>query len=216
MKKFQSECRKIGQVFFPEFTGERVYMRPFKIKHGLPSDLKRWQTTVDCMLKDIYTDEDIFIMIDQGIVQAGSTHRRGGPHIDGHWCPQVASHGTPSHHRDSIPETPSERHNGQPPRTHNTAVSNNSHGYWNLDNFRDEALILASNISACYGYVGEIKGNPKEGGDCSHLDLSRMTKIRLKANVAYSGNVTFIHESAHVTKNCERTLVRLNIPGVRI
>lgn len=41
-----------GNVQFPEFTRERVYMREFKKKEGLPFDLRRWQPTVDAMLHE--------------------------------------------------------------------------------------------------------------------------------------------------------------------
>lgn len=218
MNKLKSEYRKIGNVLFPEFTGERVYMRPFKKKDGLPEDLKRWQPTVDAMLQDIDTNEEIYIMIDQGVVKAGSTHRRGGPHIDGHWCPEIVSHGIRSPRHADNPSKPEKDippvHRGV--GRHSSLKVENIPGYWNVENFGDEALILASNISACYGYVGEIEGNPKEGGDCSHLDLSDMERVILEQNIAYSGNVTFIHESIPVNIDCNRTLVRLNVPGIRI
>jgi hypothetical protein len=221
MKKLKSEYREIGNVSFPEFTGERVYMRPFKKKGGLPSDLKRWQPTVEAMLKDINTNEEIYIMIDQGVVKAGSTHRRCGPHIDGHWCSDIVSHGGSYPRHTSYPEKPSKPEKDIPPvhrgtGKHGLIKVENTPGFWNVKNFGDEALILASNISACYGYIGEIEGNPKDDGDCSHLDLSEMKKVKLKPNTVYSGNVTFIHESIPVDLDCNRTLVRLNVPGIRI
>jgi hypothetical protein len=39
-----------------------------------------------------------------------------------------------------------------------------------------------------------------------------MRRIILKANTAYAGNVTMIHESIPIPLNCERTLVRINVP----
>ena len=66
---FNSTCIQNNTgVTFPEFTGERVYMQKFFKRTGLPSNLSRWQVTVDKMLQGVETDNAIYIMIDQGIV----------------------------------------------------------------------------------------------------------------------------------------------------
>lgn len=76
-----------------------------------------------------------------------------------------------------------------------------------------EGIILASNIAACRAMVGTFVGPIAEGGDCSALDLSGLDEIRMDANRVYAGNVTCLHESLPVETECQRTLVRLNVPG---
>lgn len=190
----KSQLKEIGPVTFPEHTGEKVYMLPFKQSEGLPQRLARWQPTVDAMLAGIQTDKPIYLMIDQGEVKAGQTHRRGGAHIDGNWIEANGKHGTrpPSHTKFASWDT----------------------GGWGTENLKPEALLLASNVEACCAYVGEVAGAPNEGGDCSHLDLATAERVSLKAGRAYIGNVTMIHESLPVKTDCKRTVVRLNAPGV--
>lgn len=84
---------------------------------------------------------------------------------------------------------------------------------WVFDiNDRPEAIILASDISASRALLGEWQGLVKPGGDVSHLDLSHMQPVILEAHTAYAGNVTFVHESLPLLQDCNRTLVRLNVP----
>lgn len=82
---FTSKCELLGDVTFPEFTGERIYMKKFYKNKGLPNEYKRWQPTIDQMLDKIDIDEPIYLMVDQGIVQPNTAHRREGVHIDGYW-----------------------------------------------------------------------------------------------------------------------------------
>lgn len=180
----KSQLKEIGRVRFPKHTGEKVYMLPFLQGEGLPKHLTRWQPTVDAMLAGIKTDKPIYLMIDQGEVKSGQTHRKPGAHIDGNWLPDIKAHG-----------------------------GTGGHGH-STKRMTDEALILAADVSACKAYVGEVDGEPGEGGDCSHLNLSRTKPVRLKAGRAYIGNVTMLHESLPIKTDCKRTVVRLNAPGV--
>ena len=186
---YQSTAQKLNSVTFPEYQGERVYMEKFYKKEGLPSSLSRWQKTVDQMLENIETDEPIFIMIDQSIVEPNTSHRRPGPHIDGYWIEELQAHGGNGGHRFPT-------------------------DLWGtLDFNKPESIILASNIKGCKGYVGEWEGSIKEGGDLSHLNLNHLNTFELEPNISYLGNVSFIHESLPLTKKTERTLVRLNLQG---
>lgn len=216
--KLQSIIHPATSVTFPAFMAERVYMREFHKQEGLPEDLKHWQPTVDAMLSGVDTDNPIYIMIDCGIIQAGNTHRRKGLHIDGYWNPGLSAHGNTGHR--SIPSGHGgrgivRRHSYEPP-SHKGKSPFHSSGSdtWKDSTFEEpEGLILASSLAACIGYVGEFEGPIGEGGDCSHIDLSGLMKIDMQANVAYWGNVTNLHESIPVKSDCERQLVRLNVPG---
>ncbi|AXP07773.1 hypothetical protein SmphiM6_82 [Sinorhizobium phage phiM6] len=210
--KFQSIIHSRGTVQFPEFMAERVYMREFYKGRGLPSDLKRWQPVVDTLLEGVDTDGPIYLMVDEGEVKAGSTHRREGLHIDGYWNPTLNAHGgghMPSRGGGHGYE-PRDISVYFPKRKRKQKLSSG----WDHATFEEaEGLILASSISACVGYVGEFEGPIKEGGDCSHIDLSPLKQISMERNVVYAGNVTALHESVPVEHDCLRQLVRLNVPG---
>lgn len=206
--KFNSIIQERGSVTFPEFLGERVYMREFFKKEGLPIDLSRWQPTVDQMLDGVGTDGPIYLMIDQAQVFPGTTHRREGIHIDGYWNPGVAGHGT---HRHLYGHT-GNKHLPAPSHRGSRHCSDDS--TWRQATFKEpEGLILASNISACVGYRGEFEGPIGEGGDCSHVDLETLNPFLMDEGKVYAGNVTCLHESIPVNTECYRTLVRLNTPG---
>ena len=190
---FNSKFLQTSSVTFPEFKGEHQYMRKFFKNQGLPSDLARWQETVDQMLIGVETDNPIFIMIDQGVVKSGTSHRRGGKHIDGYWQENINAHGG--------------GHGG-----HRISASWRTVPKWSTAELKEpEAIILASSIAACNAYVGTWDGIIGEGGDCSNIDTSNMQKVSLQANKTYIGNVGFIHESIPIDKDVERTLVRLNV-----
>ena len=179
-----------GKVNFPEFTAERVYMKEFYKEKGLPSELSRWQNTVDSMLEGVETDGPIYLMIDQGVVKGGTSQRRGGLHVDGYWNPRISAHGGTKH-----------------------TGSWKTGGWVNCD-FKDkEALILASSLTAARGYQGIWEGSCGEGGDCSHINTSNLKEVVMHAGNIYAGNVTMLHESLPVAEDCIRTLVRLNVPG---
>ena len=179
-----------GKVNFPEFTGERVYMKEFYKEKGLPSELSRWQNTVDSMLEGVETDGPIYLMIDQGVVKGGTSQRRGGLHVDGYWNPRISAHGGTEHFG-----------------------SWKTGGWVNCD-FKDkEALILASSLTAARGYQGIWEGSCGEGGDCSHINTSNLKEVVMHSGNIYAGNVTMLHESLPVAEDCIRTLVRLNVPG---
>ena len=75
-----------------------------------------------------------------------------------------------------------------------------------------ETLILASNVEGCQAWTGAYFDKIGKGGDCTAVDTSHMRLVRMKAGIAYAGNVTMIHESIPIPHDCERTLVRLNVP----
>jgi hypothetical protein len=218
--QYQSVIEARNFVQFPEFMAERVYMREFYKKDGLPVDLCRWQDTIDAMLEGVDTDGPIYLMIDEGIVQPGMTHRRKGLHIDGYWNPGLRAHGnghlpSPGGHR------PVGGHSGRTGSRHSSYTG--EHGTqrhfsgptsWDQAEFKDpEAIVLASSLSAARGYVGEYEGPIGEGGDCSKIDLKGLSVVPMVADRVYACNVTGLHESLPVSYECKRQLVRLNVPG---
>ena len=97
MKLLESKCEVLNSVNFPVFMGERHHMIKFFKDQGLPDFISRFQDTVDGMLLNIDTkidgvDQPIFITIDEKLIKKGSTHRRGGVHIDGYWIEEIQAH----------------------------------------------------------------------------------------------------------------------------
>lgn len=218
----QSIVKEIGPVEFPAFTGERVYMLEIFKDKPLPETLKRWEPTVAQMLVGVDTDGPVYLMIDQKMVKATETHRRPGMHIDGFWMPENRAHG-PAH--IIMKEARTGRH-GRPeywqsPKgvvsasgIHYTPPVSPGHGTRVSDDiWPNETIILASDVSACRALVGNWQGEIGKGGDVTHLAFPDLQEIQFKANTAYAGNVTFLHESLPVPQDVCRTIVRLNVPG---
>lgn len=185
-----SRINEIGEVCFPVFTGERLYQVPFKKEVPLPVELSRWQPTVDAMLQGIDTEEEMYLMVDQGEVGEGSTQRREGAHIDGNWIVGENAHTT----------------------GHQVMMWDTGGGRWNTKNLETGGIILAADRDGATVYEGTVDGVVGEGGDCSHLDLSNTKQRMLEPNKAYLGNVTMIHESMPSKKSGKRTLVRITLP----
>ena len=186
----KSSITKLNDVTFPEYTGERVYMTKFTKASGLPSQLKRWQSTIDAMLEKIdIKHEPIFIMIDQARVKAGTTHRRPGIHIDGIWVPGDNT-------KDNI-------------GMHSTRDGHKING---VAQNEDQALVLASNVRGCAAYLGEYHDQPQQDGSFTNINVGNLDKIELSPYSAWVGSaMTTLHESIPVPYDSYRTLVRLNI-----
>lgn len=188
----QSIIQARGAVTFPTFMAERIYMREIRKAAPLPADLQRWQPTVDAMLDGIDVDGPIYLMVDEGIVGAGQPQRRPGLHVEGYWIAAAQRHGGGG-------------------GGHCGAWKGD--GWATCDFSAPEATILASNIRASRALAGQYHGDPREGGACSHLDISDLTEVALQADRVYAGNVAMLHESLPVDVTCMRTLVRLTVPG---
>jgi hypothetical protein len=180
-----------GTTSFPEWKGERIYMVPFTKNKGLPKDLEHWQPTINSMLENIHCPEQIYLMVDQGIVTPKNSHRRGGMHIDGVW-------GFTGHKHE----------------WRGCAAGHRTHG----DGRHGEQLIvLATDIQASTVYHGDWEGIAKSGGSCDHLNKNTFDVVPIEANKVYVGDtMTLLHESLPTSATFQRTLVRLNITGGKL
>jgi hypothetical protein len=216
--KFKSKLQELNPVPFPEFTGERVYMKPFDPSRPLPEDLSRWQPTIDAMMVEAPKDRICYLLLDQKVVRRGESQRRPGVHIDGYWSAEISAHSgggrhnsTPRPNPDRGPRKTPGTHRPIIPGTHFKGLSGSS---WSDANFAEpEALLLASDIFGSCGYVGEFEGQVGERGDCSHIDISHLMQQDLVGGIGYVGNITFLHESVPLPVEIPRTLVRINVPG---
>ena len=176
-----------SHVKFPQHKWERHYMVPFTKNKGLPKELEHWQPTVDSMLENIESKGIIYFMADQGMVSSKSPQRRGGLHIDGVWT-SVGHTGWKTRHRFM---------------GHNTHLHSSE---------EDQLLILASDVTASAGYVGDWNGIANKGGDCSHLKTNDFDSIPLEAGKVWAGSaLNTLHEALTTNFPMQRTVVRLNV-----
>ena len=192
-----------GPVMFPEFTGERVYMRAFTRASGLPADLARWRPTVAAMLDGVKTDGQIFIMIDQSIVKARTTQRRPGIHVDGAWDVKLGRHDNGGGgHRQVPPPDDTSRPDWRLPSRHE------------MRDLGKQAIILATDVFASYAYTGDYPELPNADGSFDSLDRSNLEPVALWPHVVWAGDAyRLLHESTEVPRTVHRTLVRLNVSG---
>lgn len=205
MPQIVSALQTGGAVPFPAHVNERVYMREIT-KGKLPEDLARWQPTVDAMLNGIDFEGPAYLMVDQGEVSAGETHRRGGWHVDGYWNPELKAH--------------QQGHTATPRRGgHNGGGGGHGSGVntWAEADFKEpEMLLLASDVAGCRVALGEFEVTMKDGGDCAGVDVAGMDVKTLEPGRVHLGNISLLHESIPLVKDTKRTLVRINIPGITV
>lgn len=191
----KSKSKMIKKMSLPEWKGDRVYMHKFDMSNPqMPVGYERWNST----LKEIVSESPIksgmaYITIDEKIVKSGETHRRGGAHTDGNYLFGWGGGGGWLTGEDGR-FLPRDKHVEQ--------YCSDKGG-----------MLIISSYKACKGWNGDINGEPNQGGDCSHLDLSNMENYELDSNTLYWGNSTFIHESLPVDEDIKRQLVRLTLPA---
>lgn len=159
----------------------------------LPAIFARWQKTVDTMLSEVTLGGPQFLMVDQAFVNAGTPHRRPGLHVDNFWEPELAAHG--GGHRG---------HKNSPARHRRP-------GGHIAFNGRTELLLLASDEMGCAFYEGEWDGEIQDDGNASHINTTNLKRIIAPPHVAFAGDTgQLLHESIPVSRDVQRTVVRLN------
>ena len=191
----KSKSKMIKKMSLPEWKGDRVYMHEFDMANPtMPKGYERWESVI----KDIVSESPkktgkAYITIDEKIVRKGESHRRGGPHTDGNYIFGWGGGGGWLTGEDGR-FLPREKH---------------------VEQYCQEGggLFLISSYKSCKGWNGEFEGEPNQGGDCTHLDLSKMDCYEMESNTLYWGNSTFIHESLPVQEDVKRQLVRITLPA---
>lgn len=200
----ESKIKEIGEIKFPKFSKADLYMYPIDLgakKVVLPKNLTRFNKSINEMLKQSPIKSGIaFVTIDARIVEKETTHRRGGPHVDGNFI-------------FSWPGSDDEGGSGGwltgvkgrilSPKNHKLQYCNKKGG-----------MLIAATHSACKAWIGKYKARPKQGGNCAHMkkQLNKLTNVLLKPNVVYLGNSTCIHESLPIENTIKRTLIRITLP----
>lgn len=181
----ESKFKEIGNVTFPDFTGERMYMIPFKKGDAIG----RWSKTVEDMISGVHFEGEAYLTVDQSHVRVGLSQRREGLHIDGNWIKEQKSWSYWDTQMWSNPPT------------------------WRTSDQLTGGIIVASDCVPTTIYTGTFSGVIGDGGDCSSLDISGCTQHKTENNVAYLGNVCMLHEATKSDVDCDRTFVRIILPA---
>lgn len=192
----RSKSKKIKSMSLPEWKGDRVYMHEFDMQNPtLPAGYERWSGVVNDIISHSPKKTGIaYLTIDEKIVKKGESHRRGGPHTDGNYLYGWGGNGGGWLTGEDGRFLPREKHINQ--------YCSDKGG-----------MLIISSYEACKGWNGEYDGEPNQGGDCSHLDLSTMKSFIMEKNTLYWGNSTFIHESLPIDEDVKRQLVRITLPA---
>ena len=85
--KFSSYFQERGKLLLPSFGGLRIIMMPLVIGEmsSITGDLAVWTGTLNglFMMAGAFSGQTGYLTIDEKIVNAGTTHRRAGLHVDG-------------------------------------------------------------------------------------------------------------------------------------
>jgi len=197
-----SISKELYPVSIPHYEGE-IKMLPFELS-DLANIPEKFKKLVENLISFLPIKQGIaFLTIDGKTIQQGSTHRRGGKHIDGNyifagnsgWGGDNGGNGGgngwkvgENGFKLSLPQ-------------HKISYENPNGG-----------MIIASDFVGCMGWNGVFEGKAGIGGDCTHLDIKQESGFLLKPNVAYYGNSQFVHESLPIEKNIHRNLVRITLP----
>lgn len=187
-----SIAREVGTINLPPMIGEHSLI-PFDLAtlEGLP---KEYIDIVSKMITSIKNKVGTaFFTIHGAILKAGQTHRRPGKHTDGSYDKAVFDWSS----------------GGWKVNQDGPDISSDDHARLYTSN--KGGIILASNHTACIGYLGEYEDNIGKGGNCEHINLSE--SFKLKPNTIYYGNNHFIHESIPMDQDVHRVLARITLPS---
>jgi hypothetical protein len=218
----QSIAKKLGSLpHFPDFQNVGVYMHKTHMASiSLPLALKRYEPVIDHMLALVKDRQAVcYVTIDEKVV-SGTSHRRGGVHVDHNWYEDIKAHGgTGGHgyggHNPTYNPAPQWNVGGnggswkkpEPERggSHQYTGTHNA----NMDEFNG-GMLLTSNYPACKVWNGEFQGVIGEGGCCKDILLDSLTAEIMPANDVYYLNPLGIHESLPIQETVARKLVRIN------
>lgn len=191
-----SISKELYKIQIPDFTGE-IKMLPFELSNlnTIPEDFK---DTVLKMIQYLPKKEGIaYLTVDGRKVIKGTSHRRGGVHIDGNYLPELCDWGNSSNGG-----------NGWKVGESGKILSSQEH----IESYESSTggMLIASTYPASKGWNGTFKGNPYIGGDCTKLNGLNEGFI-LKANTVYYGNSQFLHESLPIDKTVKRVLIRITL-----
>jgi hypothetical protein len=189
-----SYVKQLNNIVLPHYKGE-LSMLPFFL-NDLSSLPLEFRDVVNTMIEHLNSKTGVaYLTIHGKFVKKNKTLRRGLPHIDGNYLPSVTSWGNGGGGGWKVGQNGVTLNSEE----HNVSYANPNGG-----------MLIASNYSACKGWIGQFSEDAKEGGDCSHINLGE--GFMLASNTLYYSNSQFIHESLPVDKDVFRILYRITLP----
>lgn len=226
-----SKTTKLGNIVLPGFSGIRILMMPFWLEDvagTLPDFLSGWERSIQELVDLAPCQSGVaYLTIDEAVVQAGTTHRRPGLHVDG-WrddseglecsgggwgSPSGSSGGFWGGPEYPIAEDPpaakfpppSDPKPPRPPRRRENIVREIDLSGW----------LTISSIVGCRAWNQAFTGEPRKFGDCEHLrsQFAEENAIVLEPGTAYHLNSLAVHESLPQRETAARQFVRLSMPS---
>lgn len=176
-----SYYNKLTPVKLP-YKGRQNYMHEFEASNpAMPKGFEDYLNPVKDLLSACGKQAGpVYMTVDEKVVKSGTSQRRPGPHVDGHFIKNA--------------EAPHWGHGGWNHTCNNVPIPRMN-------------IIVASSFPACKAWAGEFDGEPKNDGDLSHLNLGE-GEI-LEANTGYLLSPDCVHESMPMEQDTERTFLRL-------
>ena len=189
-----SNYQDLGPVRLPVWQGRQRYMvsfDPLNMERPLADvGFSDYRPVVEQLLVAAEVETEVVHMtVDEGIVEAGQSQRRPGPHVDGRFLPEEGkfSQGRWGHEGD------------EPRWAH----------YCNRIPMDRMSVIVAANPAGCMVWEGLFDGSPKEDGDLSHLRGQLGSGVLLSAQRGYLLSPDCVHESVQFANTTQRTFLRL-------
>lgn len=208
-----SISKELNKLILPKQLSDPKFIERFSNLSMVPFDLKDLngihailRPTIGQMLKELQLREGrAYLTIDAKEVQAGTSQRRPGAHIDGNFLDDLY---LKELRRTDPGGWTTGGGNGWKVGEGGNVLTSEQH----KQSYRSDTggMLIMSTYPACKGWNGVFNSEPGIGGDCAHVNLNE--GFILKPNTVYYGNSQFIHESLPVDKNVFRVMVRVTLP----
>ena len=174
----------LAPVVLP-YRGRQLYMGEIDAAHiSMPAGFEDYLgPVVDLLEAADLRKGQVFMTVDEKVVQPGMSQRRPGPHVDGCFDPVAIGwghdHPTWNHFCNHLPVA-------------------------------RMPVIVAASVAGCKAWEGTFDAVPKNNGDLSHLQLGE--GIMLSANTGYLLSPDCVHESLTFDQPTKRSFLRLALP----
>ncbi len=185
---FNSEFKKVGELYLPAFSGTRVMMLPVMLgdDESIPEFLHHYKNAVSGLFQ--MADEDHigkvgYLTIDEKAVKPKATHRRAGLHVDGVYQGESGAWGG----------------------------GKGTGGGWGA---RGAGMLTVASHPGCRAWNQDFTGWPGWEGECDHLaeELQGLGTL-FGANEVYWVDGMCVHESVPQPVEVNRQFVRLSMPS---
>ena len=173
----------LGAIELPVWQGRQEYMQIFNADNiQLKEGFEDYTDVVSTLLSRANISGNVYMTVDEKIVEPGFSQRRPGPHVDGRFMPNFGwTHGGGSgwaHYCNNLP----------------------------LDRMN---IIVASSVAGCKIYEGVFDGEPKNDGDLSHIANQLGDGVLFPANRGALLSPDCVHESMIFNEPTQRLFLRL-------